>query len=103
MAQAVAKQYFEPIAERFFYPDSYGYRPGKSALGAIAATRKRCWKFAYVLEFDIVGLFGRCGVIHFSTKQIYLYSEKEIPFLKQGIFISWVKNQISPVLEQIIK
>jgi len=38
-------------------PDSYGYRPNKSALDAIGVTRERCWKYDWVLEFDIRGLF----------------------------------------------
>ncbi|WP_456725304.1 reverse transcriptase domain-containing protein [Bradyrhizobium sp. USDA 4350] len=40
-----------------FLPDSYGYRPGKSALDAVGVTRQRCWKMDWVLEFDIKGLF----------------------------------------------
>ena len=37
--------------------NSYGYRPGKSALDAIAVTRERCWRYDWVLEFDVKGLF----------------------------------------------
>ncbi|MGR5992791.1 group II intron reverse transcriptase/maturase [Bacillus paranthracis] len=57
VAQMVAKLYFEPNVERLFYEDSYGYRPNKSAIQAIEATRKRCWRKDWVLEFDIKGLF----------------------------------------------
>lgn len=57
VAQMVAKLYFEPTVERLFYEDSYGYRPNKSAIQAIEATRKRCWRKDWVLEFDIKGLF----------------------------------------------
>ena len=57
IAQMVVKLYFEPKVEPYFLEDSYGYRPNKSALEAIATTRKRCWKFDWVLEFDIRGLF----------------------------------------------
>ena len=39
-----------------FRQDSYGYRPGKSALDAVGVTRKRCWAYDWVLEFDIKGL-----------------------------------------------
>ena len=38
-------------------PDSYGYRPNKSALDAIGVTRERCWKYDWVPKFDIRGLF----------------------------------------------
>jgi RNA-directed DNA polymerase len=57
IAQMVVKIYFEPKVEPYFHGDSYGYRPGKSALEAIAKTRQRNWKYDWVLEFDIKGLF----------------------------------------------
>ena len=57
VAQMVVKTILEPALERIFLPDSYGYRPGKSALDAIEITRKRCWQYDWVLEFDIKGLF----------------------------------------------
>jgi len=57
VAQMVAKMVLEPTVEPIFLPDSYGYRPGKSAIDAIDITRRRCWKFDWVLEFDIKGLF----------------------------------------------
>lgn len=57
IAQMTVKLYFEPLVEPFFHDDSYGYRPKKSAIQAIETTRKRCWKFNWVLEFDIKGLF----------------------------------------------
>lgn len=57
IAQMVVKLVFEPLVEPCFYPDSYGYRPEKSALEAIGITRKRCWKSDWILEFDIKGLF----------------------------------------------
>src|SRR6266496_5757103 len=44
VAQTVARLYLEPQVEPVFHPDSYGYRPGKSALDAVAACRKRCWR-----------------------------------------------------------
>src|SRR6201984_2973660 len=57
IAQMVVKQLIEPDLDSVFLPDSYGYRPGKSALDAIGVTRKRCWQYDWVLEFDIKGLF----------------------------------------------
>jgi RNA-directed DNA polymerase len=53
----VVKRMIEPELEPIFLRDSYGYRPGKSALDAIGVTRQRCWKYDWVLEFDIKGLF----------------------------------------------
>src|SRR3974377_659959 len=57
IAQMVVKQAIEPKLESIFLPDSCGYRPGKSALDAVGVTRQRCWKYDWVLEFDIKGLF----------------------------------------------
>jgi retron-type reverse transcriptase len=67
VAQMVVKMLLEPKLEPVFLPDSYGYRPGKSALDAVAITRKRCWQYDWVLEFDIKGLLDRtsyCPLIH---------------------------------------
>jgi len=57
IAQQVVRSVFEPQVEVHFLPDSYGYRPRKSALDAIGITRKRCWHYDWVLEYDIKGLF----------------------------------------------
>ena len=57
IAQMVVKRLIEPELDQIFRPDSYGYRPGKSALDAVGVTRQRCWKYDLVLEFDIKGLF----------------------------------------------
>lgn len=57
IAQMVVRNSLEPKIEPYFLPDSYGYRPNKSAHDAIDITRQRCWKFNWVLEFDIKGLF----------------------------------------------
>ena len=57
VAQMVVKQVIEPDIEACFLPDSYGYRPGRSALDAVGVTRERCWQYDWVLEFDIKGLF----------------------------------------------
>ena len=45
IAQTVVKQALEPELEKHFHPDSYGYRPGKSAHQAIGQARKRCWRY----------------------------------------------------------
>ena len=36
-----------------FHPDSHGYQLEKSAGDAVANTRKRCWEYDWVVEFDI--------------------------------------------------
>ncbi|CAD5378095.1 Group II intron reverse transcriptase/maturase [Pseudomonas sp. OF001] len=57
VAQAVVKGVLEPILEPIFHRNSYGYRPGRSALDAVAMVRQRCWEYDWVIEFDIKGLF----------------------------------------------
>jgi len=75
VAQMVAKLYLEPQLEPLFHPDSYGYRPGKSAADALAATRKRCWRYNWLLEFDIKGLFD--NINHdLLNKQVSMHTDK---------------------------
>jgi len=57
VAQMVVKMYLEPKVEPLFHPDSYGYRPGKSALDAVGACRQRCWRNDWVVDLDIRGFF----------------------------------------------
>jgi len=57
IAQAVVKAYLEPELEKHFHPDSYGYRPGKSALDAVGVARKRCWRYDWALDLDIRAYF----------------------------------------------
>jgi RNA-directed DNA polymerase len=84
VAQTVVKLMLEPILEPIFDENSFGYRPGRSAHDAVAITRERCWKYDFVVEFDIKGLFDnidykllmkalRC---HCNCKWILLYIER---------------------------
>ena len=57
VAQMVVKMTLEPVLEPIFHRDSYGYRPNRSAIGAVGLVRKRSWKYDWVVEFDIKGLF----------------------------------------------
>ncbi len=57
IAQAVVKRYLEPLVEPEFHEDSYGYRPGRSALDAVAQARRRCWRDDWVLDLDISKFF----------------------------------------------
>ena len=49
--------YLEPEVEPQFHPDSYGYRPRKSAIDALTATRQRCWRYDWVIDLDVRGFF----------------------------------------------
>jgi RNA-directed DNA polymerase len=84
ICQMVVKLVFEPVVEKIFLPDSYGYRPNKSALDAIGVTRQRCWHNDWVLEFDIKGLFDniprkllmKAVQKHTQEKWVLLYIER---------------------------
>jgi RNA-directed DNA polymerase len=84
VAQMVVKLYVEPQLDRLFHDDSYGYRPGKSAKQAIAITRQRCWRYDWVVEFDISGAFDNLdhGLLmkavrtHVRDRWVLLYIER---------------------------
>ena len=57
IGQTVVKELLEPVLDPLFHEDSYGYRPKKSAVDAIAKARVRCWKQAWVIDLDIKGFF----------------------------------------------
>lgn len=90
IAQMVVRINFEPLVEPEFCEDSYGYRPSRSALDAVGAARKRCWRMAWVIEFDIKGLFDnidhellmKAVRKHTDCKWVLMYIER---FLKAPI------------------
>ena len=57
IAQEVARRFLEPILEPVFHPDSYSYRPGKSAIDAVRTARQRCWRYDWVLDLDVKAFF----------------------------------------------
>ena len=88
----VAKEYLEPLVEPRFHPDSYGYRPGKSALQAVAVTRKRCWRYDWLVDYDIQKLFDsidhslmlQAVKHHTDCKWLLLYIERWLKAPMQG-------------------
>ncbi len=84
IAQTVVKMFLEPEIEPYFHPDSYGYRPGKSALDAVGKTRERCWRYDWVLDLDIRKFFDtidrellwRAIRKHTDCKWVLLYIER---------------------------
>ena len=116
IAQMVVKQLVEPDLDPIFLPDSYGYRPGKSALEAVGVTRKRCWKYDWVLEFDIKGLFDniehelllKALRKHVKCKWALLYIERWLtaPMEENGTKIERTRGTpqggvISPILSNL--
>jgi len=57
VAQTVVKMVLEPLVEPQFHRDSYGYRPGRSALDAVGRARQRCWDTDWVIDLDIRAFF----------------------------------------------
>jgi RNA-directed DNA polymerase len=84
VAQTVVKLVLEPVLEPVFDRDSFGYRPGRSALDAVALVRRRSWDYDWVVEFDIKGLFDnidhellmRAVRKHCTTPWVLLYVER---------------------------
>jgi len=80
----VVKMYLEPEMDKCFHPNSYGYRPGKSAEKALGRTKEMCWKYDWVIDLDIKGFFDNMDhdlVIkalkcHTDSKWILMYVER---------------------------
>lgn len=84
IAQEVVRRYLEPKVEPKFHPDSYGYRPGRSAIDAIQTARQRCWRANWVLDLDIQAFFDsidhellmRAVRMHTNCRWALLYIER---------------------------
>jgi len=84
IAQMVVKNHIEAELESVFHPDSYGYRPKRSAQQAISQARKRCWKHDWVVDIDIKGFFDniphdlmmRAVKKHTKERWVLLYVER---------------------------
>src|SRR6202051_2727070 len=53
IAQEGVRRYLEPSLEPKFPADSYGYRPGRSAIDGVRTARQRCWRYDWILDLDI--------------------------------------------------
>lgn len=117
VAQMVVKLYLEPEMDLHFHPNSYGYRPNKSALDAVGTARKRCWDYDWVIDLDIKGFFDNMDhelVMkalrkHTECKWILMYVERWLKapmMLKDGSIIERIKGTpqggvISPLLANL--
>ena len=61
VAQTAAAMLLEEKLEPILCPDSYRYRPGRSAHDALAVARKRCWNKDWVLDLDVRAFFDSVG------------------------------------------
>jgi RNA-directed DNA polymerase len=57
IAQTAAALALRPRTESIFHDDSYGYRPGRSPLDAVARCRERCWRKDWVIDMDVAQFF----------------------------------------------
>jgi len=84
IVQTVVRGLLEPGLEVIFHKDSYGYRPGKSAIQALSCARERCWKLNWVVDVDIKGYFDniphdllmKAVRRHCQVKWMLLYIER---------------------------
>ena len=84
VAQMVVKMVLEPSVDPQFHPDSYGYRPKRSARQAVGVARQRCWQFNWVIDLDIKRFFDsidhdlmmRAVRKHTTERWVLLYIER---------------------------
>jgi RNA-directed DNA polymerase len=84
IAQTVAAMYLERQVEPMFHPDSYGYRPGRSALDAVSTCRGRCWRNDWVIDLDVRAFFDsvdhslmlKAVARHTDQKWVLLYVKR---------------------------
>ena len=63
IAQQVVKSRLEPAVDPLFHPDSFGYRPGKSALDAVGQARQRCWRYDWIVDLDTIACVPHQGLL----------------------------------------
>jgi RNA-directed DNA polymerase len=84
VAQTAAAMLLEDKLEPVFHPDSYGYRPGRSAHDALAVARRRCWEKDWALDLDVRAFFDsvphelllRAVAHHTDERWVLLYVER---------------------------
>jgi RNA-directed DNA polymerase len=87
VAQEVVKACIEPRLEAVFLPNSYGYRPHKSAHQALENVRENVRKFSWVIDVDIKAFFDEV-----DHELLMKALEKHVPE-------KWVKMYIRRWLE----
>lgn len=117
IAQEVVRRYLEPLLEPVFHKDSYGYRPGRSAIDAVRTARERCWRYNWILDMDIKGFFDnidrelllRAVRKHTQCRWVLLYVERwlKVPaMLEDGALVPRDRGTpqggvVSPVLANL--
>ena len=117
IAQTAVALELERRVEPIFHPDSFGYRPRRSALDAVAACRERCWRNDWVVDLDIRNFFDTvpwdrmmAAVAHHTDqKWILLYVDRWLraPIQHQdGVLVARTRgtpqgSPISPLLTNL--
>jgi group II intron reverse transcriptase/maturase len=84
IAQQVLKEYLESRFEAEFHPNSYGYRPLKSAHQALESVRQNVRKTDWVIDMDIKGFFDEVShdllkkalAVHVDESWVKMYIER---------------------------
>jgi len=117
VAQTAATMLLEEKLEPIFHPDSYGYRPGRSAHDALAVCRRRCWEKDWALDLDLRAFFDsvphdlllKAVSHHTDERWVLLYIERWLKAPMQmpdGTLVAREKgtpqgSPISPVLANL--
>jgi RNA-directed DNA polymerase len=117
VAQKAAAMALEPSVEPMFHEDSYGYRPGRAPVDAVAVCRERCFRKDWVVDLDIRSFFDsvpwdlmlRAVARHSDQKWVVMYVERWLKAPMQrsdGALVQRVKgtpqgSPISPVLANL--
>src|SRR5260370_14403012 len=84
VAQTVAVLALEPELEKVFHDDSFGYRPGRSALDAVAVCRERWFRNDLVIDLHSKAFFDsmpwdltqKAVAHHTDSKWVLMYVER---------------------------
>jgi group II intron reverse transcriptase/maturase len=90
IAQEVVRLHLERILDPLFHKSSFGYRRGKNAHQAVAASMNNCINHDFVIDLDIKGYFDNIdhelllkGLTHYcKDKWVVMYVER---WIKAGV------------------
>ena len=91
IAQAVVKRFLEPLVNPVFHEDSYGYRPGRSALDAVAKARQRCRRDNLVPDLDISKFFDTADhELVMRAVQLFTSCNGVLLYIERWLSAGWI-------------